>query len=523
MDIFSVPFLVFLVSSFVLFYLVYLLNKAAKKTIVPQWLVLLASSLLFYGFTNYFYLIYLGISFVVSYCAAILCQYKLFKKTNNPDVAEYELNPSVVDSHAKRKKYENIVLTISILINVGILATLKYFDFAVGTVNSLFGTSFAFKHFILPIGISFYTFSLIAYNVDCLKRSTKAEKNPFKFLLFVSYFPKIMNGPISSYDRLKEDGLFSEHNFLDNDYLKSFFRISIGLIKKLVIANTLNVYVNATYSNLQNSYGGGLLLISILYTIQLYCDFSGFIDISLGVSGLFGIKLEENFDVPYISQSIGEFWRRWHITLGAWLKKYIYIPLGGNRVPLWRWIINTLIVWLVSGIWHGANWTFIVWGLFHGVLLVAEGLPKQIRKRKGDNSPPKEKGICLKILCIVGTFALVNLGWIFFRSESLSQSGTFIWHMIQIWKSGYNVFADTSINNANWFFIIAMVFVALLIGLKILLKYKDNISNKFSKPELIGMISKYSVTVVFVSISIFAFFYLKSVGGGESSFIYFNF
>lgn len=525
MNLFSLEFVILLLITFALYYAAFGINKLAKRIIIPQWLLLLIASLIFYGFVNYVYLIYLGISFFVSYVTAICCQYKLFKRVPSDEAeAVYEFSPSRVSSHLERKRYETIITAISILVNVGILAVLKYFNFFASSVNSLLHLSITTYNFIIPLGISFYTFSLIAYNVDCCKRTTNAEKNPFKFLLFVSYFPKVLQGPISSYDRLKQDGLFSEHGFKDNNYLKAFFRISIGLIKKIAIANVLNLYVNASYSNLENSFGGGLLLTSVLYTIQLYCDFSGFADITIGVSNLFGIKLEENFNIPYISSSISEFWRRWHITLGAWLKKYIYIPLGGNRVPVWRWIINTLIVWLISGLWHGANWTFVIWGLFHGILIVLSGLPKQIKKKSGATIEEKENNRIIKILSIIGTFVLVNIGWIFFRSNSIGEAGTFIVHSIQFWKTGsYSLFSDPSISKANWLFIVSIIFVIVLILIKVLSVNKRLLEPKIWKGELITTISTYVITIVFFSISIFVFIYLNSIGGGESSFIYFDF
>ncbi len=531
MDLFSLKFLILLLVTFVAYYAIFGINKIAKRTIIPQWSVLLVASLIFYGFANYVYLIYLVISFLVSYVAALLCQYRLFKATSTDEnQKEYELSFSIVESHSDRRKYENFITAIAILINVGILATLKYYNFFANSANSILHTSLTTYNFIIPLGISFYTFSLIAYNVDCCKRVTQAEKNPFKFLLFVSYFPKVLQGPISSYDQLKEDGLFSEHNFQDNDYLKSFYRISIGLIKKIAIANVLNLYVNASYANINNQFGGALFLTSLLYSIQLYCDFSGFADITIGVSGLFGIKLEENFDIPYISASISEFWRRWHMTLGSWLKKYIYIPLGGNRVSVLRWVINTLIVWFVSGIWHGANWTFIVWGLYNGVLLVINGISKQIKKQKGvaskDNKieTNSKRNKWMNMVSVVVTFLLVNFGWILFRSSSIREAARFVYHMFQFWKPGsYSMFSDTSISQANWLFGLSFAFVAVLILLKIFTTYKDSILSKFQHPEQVKEISKFLVVVVFVSISAFVFLYLKSIGGGESSFIYFDF
>lgn len=512
MDLFSLEFIILLLGTFIVYYLLFVLNKAFKRVVVPQWPILLIASLIFYGFTNWIYLAFLGTSFLISYIFGLITQYRLFPNKN--------FHPEVVESHLDRRAYENIMTTISIVLNVGILATLKYFNFFSTSIASIFHFSPFTINFIIPLGISFYTFSLIAYNVDCNKRTTKAELNPFKFLLFVSYFPKVLQGPISSYDKLKEDGLFNEHRFSDIDYLKCFFRISVGLVKKIVIANVIGLYVDAVYTNLTDSYGLTLLLTSVLYAIQLYCDFSGFMDITIGVSGLFGIKLEENFNIPYISSSIQEFWRRWHITLGNWLKKYIYIPLGGNRVPLWRWILNVLTVWLISGIWHGANWTFVIWGLFHGVLLILTGLPRFLKKDKDDKKPNR----IITILKIIGTFLLVDIGWILFRSDSLPQAFTFVSNMVQVLvPNKYNVFVDTSLSSVNWLFIVSIAMVIILIGIRLLIHYQEVILSKFKKPNIAKYIPMFLVTVVFVSFAIFVFFYTKSIGGNASSFIYFDF
>lgn len=515
MDLFSIEFILFLSSCFVLYYLTFLLNKVCKRIIVPQWTILLLCSLFFYGFTNWIYLAYLISSALLSYLFAIFCQYRIKHKDHKK---------RYVESHLDRKKYENFLCSLVIIINVGVLVVLKYFNFFTSSVNSVFHLNLKTYKFIVPLGISFYTFSLIAYNVDCCKRVTSAEINPIKFLLFVSYFPKVLQGPISSYDKLKEDGLFEQHSFVDNDYLKSLFRISIGLIKKLVIANVMGLYVDKAYANLQAIYGFNLIVISIFYAIQLYCDFSGFMDISIGVSGLFGIKLEENFDVPYLSVSIQDFWRRWHITFGNWLKRYVYIPLGGNRVSIWRWIINTLIVWLISGIWHGANWTFVVWGLYQGVLLSINGLPKQIQKSKGITKENKEIKWTLKVLFVIITFILVDIGWIFFRADNIQDASKFIYHMIQIWcPSTYGPFLDPTLLCYNWLLIISSLLLLVLVALKVVFNNRAKMISSIKYPMWINCVGKYVFTVLFFSLAIFMFFYTKSISGGGSSFIYFDF
>lgn len=493
MDTFSIEFVIFLLIAFTAYYLVSLINKLSKRVVIPQWIVLLIASLIFYGFNHWIYLAFLGGSALISYIAALLC---------------------------KDKKVIGKVSTIlAIVINVGALATLKYFNFFVESANMIFHTGWLTQRFIIPLGISFYTFSLISYNVDSYKNGMPLEKNPLKFLLFVSYFPKILQGPISSYDKLKEDGLFANHSFLDNDYLNSFYRIGIGLIKKIAIANVIGLYVDSVYLNLTNIYGFHLLITTVFYAIQLYCDFSGFMDIVIGVSGLFGIKLEENFKAPYLATSIRHFWRRWHITLGAWLRKYIYIPLGGSRVNIFRWIINVLIVWLVSGIWHGANWTFVIWGLYHGVLLIIEGLITRLTKKYGKGNKPNIVITCLQV-CL--TFILVTAGWILFRADNIHEGARYVWHMIKMWQgSTFNVFEE--LNKAQPFLFIAFGLIAILIVAYVLTQKKDYLVSKIKNYNLVSYISKFVFTALCISFAIFAFLYLKNIGGGESSFIYFDF
>lgn len=389
MNFLSLKFFIFVLITFILFYVVRLI-KIKGKQIIPQWAILFVASLVFYGFTNVIYLIYILGSAAVTYVTSILVQYKFcdFLCASNIINSAISVDPRSVKSHDDRRFYENLITFIAIAINVGVLIVLKYYNFFAETVNGVFSTNFTIYNFIIPLGISFYTFSLISYSVDCCQRKTKVELNPFKFILFVSYFPKVLQGPISSYDQLKQDGLFSGCSFKDNNYLKPIFRICIGIIKKVFIADIIGLYVNGIFANVGTTSSLLLILGSLLYTIQLYCDFSGFMDMALGISGLFGIKLEENFNTPYLSSSVSEFWRRWHITLGAWLRKYIYIPLGGNRVNKFRYIINIFIVWLVSGLWHGANWTFIIWGLFHGLCVTIEGLLQKYKKSQKLEPPP---------------------------------------------------------------------------------------------------------------------------------------
>lgn len=314
--------------------------------------------------------------------------------------------------------------------------------------------------------------------------------------------------------------LFENHKYSEIKYSSSFLRISIGLIKKVAIANVIGLYVDGIYDNIATSSSVILLLGTILYSIQLYCDFSGFIDMSIGISGLFGIKLEENFDTPYLSSSIQEFWRRWHITLGSWLRNYIYIPLGGNRVSKIRWVINTLVIWLISGIWHGANWTYIIWGLYFGVLLVISKLFAPLINRIKNKLALKDN-IFTKSFAIIRTFILVTFGWIFFRSSTLLDSFSYIRNLFSFKLGTYNLFE--TMKSTNIYFIIAFLLILLLIIGRIYSSQRDKIVSKYSNWTKIEGLIILVFTCLFFIFGIYLSIYMNSIGGGESSFIYFDF
>jgi Predicted membrane protein involved in D-alanine export len=300
------------------------------------------------------------------------------------------------------------------------LLVFKYINFFLSSINSVFSLAGSGNHFnsldiILPIGISFYIFQSLGYVIDVYRGTIKAEKNFFMYSLFVSFFPQIMSGPIGRASQLLPQ--LREEKFLDSKLVLSGLQLMLwGFFKKLVIANRLAVYVDRIYGNVDFFNGPSLLLASILYSIEIYCDFSGYTDIAIGVARVLGIKLMKNFDLPYFSSSISEFWRRWHISLSSWFRDYLYIPLGGNRVPKWRNLLNLLITFLVSGLWHGASWTFVIWGGLHGLYLIVEKLLSGKRVPKPRSSIHNR---IYRILNILKVYVLVTFAWIFFRARSL--------------------------------------------------------------------------------------------------------
>jgi alginate O-acetyltransferase complex protein AlgI len=313
-------------------------------------------------------------------------------------------------SEIKRK----LLLLLSISINLGLLFYFKYSNFFVENVNavlSLFGDKqIHWTKLILPIGISFYTFETITYVVDVYRRIHKPLTKFWDYQLYIILFPKLIAGPIIRYHELANQ--ITERKEVIDDKLTGFYRFALGLAKKVLIANQMGQLADAVFATNYSELGTLTAWVgSIAYTFQIYFDFSGYSDMAIGLAKMLGFKFPENFNNPYISQSITDFWRRWHITLGSWMRNYLYIPLGGNKVSTTRLYFNLWIVFLASGLWHGASWSFIFWGAYHGFFLVIE--------RAFFGNVLLKIG---KIPSILFTFLIVNIGWVFFRIEKISDA-----------------------------------------------------------------------------------------------------
>ena len=323
-----------------------------------------------------------------------------------------------------------LALTLSVCVNLGLLFYFKYSNFFIENVNEVLGV-FGFKgvrwtELVLPIGISFYTFETLTYVVDVYRRVHKPLKNFWDYQLYIILFPKLIAGPIIRYHEIADQ--ISDRSKNENaDYrLTGFIRFIIGLSKKVLIANTLGAQADAVFALNYNEIPAFTAWLGILaYTFQIYFDFSGYSDMALGLGKMLGFKFPENFNNPYTSGSITEFWRRWHITLGNWMRNYLYIPLGGNRVPSKkRLYFNLWFVFLASGLWHGASWSFVVWGAFHGFFLVLERLGLEKIQRKIGRFPS-----------VALTFFIVVVGWVFFRIEKIGDALLFLKSMF-----GFNQF-----------------------------------------------------------------------------------
>lgn len=333
-------------------------------------------------------------------------------------------------AEVKEKRNKTIWLWISIGINLGFLGVFKYYNFfASSLVESLsylgITANFGLINVILPVGISFYTFHGLSYVIDIYNERIKPEYNYINYSVFVSFFPLLVAGPIERATHLLPQ-IIKKREF---DYTKAvdgLRQILWGLFKKIVIADNCAEYANIIFNDSANQSGSTLVLGAFFFTFQIYCDFSGYSDIALGTARLFGIELLQNFNYPYFSRDIAEFWRRWHISLSSWFKDYLYIPLGGSKGGMWMRIRNTFAIFIVSGFWHGANWTFIIWGLLNALFI----MPSIIFNTNRNNLQIVAQGKLLpnfkEFGAILITFTLTMFAWIFFRANSVSHAVSYI-------------------------------------------------------------------------------------------------
>ena len=399
----SFEFMLFLPIVFLLYWFVFKPRRL-------QNLFLVVASYVFYGWWDWRFLCLIALTSFSSYVSGILIQ-----------------------RHEGQRHIQRLVSASNIILNLVILAVFKYYNFFMDNLAFLFSSvgyrlDWVTLDIILPVGISFYTFQALSYTIDVYRGQIRPTHDIVEFFAYISFFPQLVAGPIERATNLLPQ-FQRERQF---DYAKAvdgMRQILWGLFKKLVIADNCASAVNAFWTEYNDLSGLSLLAIGILFTFQIYSDFSGYSDIAIGCARLFGISLKQNFNFPYFSRSIPEFWRRWHISLMTWFRDYIYFPLGGSRCARWKVIRNTLIVFFVSGLWHGANWTFICWGLYHACLIAIYIL-------LGINTKSKNVVAQGRLLPSVGefcqltiTFFLAVVGWIIFRSENMPQAYEFLSRM----------------------------------------------------------------------------------------------
>lgn len=325
---------------------------------------------------------------------------------------------------SKAKKGKGLVLALDAVLNLAILGVFKYYDFAAGSVNFLFGCEIMkIRNIALPIGISFFTFQALSYVIDLYRGKCEVQKNILNLALYISFFPQLIAGPIVRYSDV--DKQIQSRRMTTEGFALGFRRFIYGLSKKVIISNCMAQVADKVFAlgaseiTFVSAWVGALG-----YMMQIYYDFSGYSDMAIGLGKMFGFDFLENFHYPYLSRSIREFWQRWHISLGTWFREYVYIPLGGNRKGGFRTIVNLLTVFFLTGLWHGANWTFVVWGLYHGFFQIAEriGLGKLLKKA----------GILGNLYCLIA----VLFGWVLFRADSVSHALMYASHMVAPWKYG---------------------------------------------------------------------------------------
>lgn len=416
---------------------------------------------------------------------------------------DFFMGQMVAKSKARNnRKAAKRFLTISIVVNLSILAFFKYADFIIGTINSVAGLSLPMLSIPLPIGISFFTFQTMSYVIDVYKGATKVQKNWVNYGTYVSMFPQLIAGPIVQYKTIAEQMEYRKENA--SDFAEGIHRFLLGMGKKVLLANTIGLLCDAVMA-LEITQVPVLTawLGAIAYTFQIYFDFSGYSDMAIGLGKMFGFHFLENFNYPYISRSITEFWRRWHISLSSWFKEYVYIPLGGNRRGVLLQARNILVVWMLTGIWHGASWNYVLWGVYYGILLMLE---KFLLKPVLKHLPG--------VLQNVYTMVLVIFGWVLFKCEDLSYCFSYLKAMVGGFHAGW-IGRESMYLLRNY----GALLVILLFGCTMIpKKIGHRITGKFGETSWIGLVLR---IVWYGGIFLISLAYL--VDATYNPFLYFRF
>ena len=478
-------------SSFV-FLLVFLPLVLAIYYICPDKLrnlVLFIASLIFYAWGEPVYVLIMLFSTVFDY-------------TNGRLIENFQ--------NKKNDKMAKTVLVIDLVGNLCILGFFKYTDFAIGTVNSIFGTGISLLHIALPIGISFYTFQTMSYTIDVYKGVVPAQKNILNFGTYVVLFPQLIAGPIVQYKTIGQE--LESRKVGVNDFADGAYRFTMGLAKKVIFSNQIGALWN-TIAVTGELTTATAWLGAFAFTLHIYFDFSGYSDMAIGLGRMFGFHFLENFDHPYMSKSITEFWRRWHISLGSWFREYVYIPLGGNRHGLAKQIRNLLIVWMLTGLWHGASWIFVAWGLYYGILLIIEKLflLKKMEKWPG-------------VIKHIYTMVIVVFGWFIFAIPDIAKPVEYLKAMFGIGVSG--------INGDFWYYVSTNI-VLIIILIICSIDHKSWLTKNKYLNRVYRWYNGWTIdnggktgsavakTIVMVMVLLISFAFL--VGGSYNPFLYFRF
>lgn len=459
----------FLPAVLLLYYVV------LKKFRTAQNILLLVASLLFYAWGEPKYVLIMILSIIVNYIFGLL-----------------------VDKFRASKTKSRLVIALTVVFNLGVLYIFKYLMFTIENINSITGLHLSVPNIVLPIGISFFTFQAMSYVIDVYREKGEAQKNPLNVGLYISFFPQLIAGPIVRYETVAYQIKHREESF--EKFSEGVCRFIIGLAKKVLLANTMAVVADHAFDMPNSELTVVMAWVgAIAYTFQIFFDFGGYSDMAIGLGKMFGFEFLENFNYPYISLSVSEFWRRWHMSLGTWFRDYVYFPLGGSRVKSKaRLVFNLFVVWSLTGIWHGANWTFLCWGLMYFVLLTIEKLIGWEKKY-----PDK-----MKILRRIYTLFFVVMGWVLFRADSIGDAGAYFATMF----GGGNLIDDATIYYALNYLVYFVI--AILVSTPIF----KNISAKINgnNPVVVAVSTVGLFVLLVVSVS-----YI--VKGAYNPFIYFNF
>ena len=456
----------FLPAVLILYY-----NPIIKKRAFRN-AILIASSIFFYAWGEPFFVLLMLASIMFNWLFGL-------------GVAKFK------DSNLSKAK---LFVALSVVMNLSLMFVFKYLTFALENINAIFSSNLDTLDIALPIGISFFTFQAMSYVIDVYRGNGAAQKNPFNVALYIAFFPQLIAGPIVRYQTIAEQINFRKENF--NDFSDGVYRFMLGFCKKVLIANNVASIADEIFNGSEMSVATAWIG-AIAYTLQIFFDFAGYSEMAIGLGKMFGFHFLENFDYPYISKSVSEFWRRWHISLGSWFRDYVYFPLGGSRVSKKsRLIFNLFVVWLLTGIWHGANWTFVVWGLLYFVLLAFEKLTKFPEK--------------LRFFSHIYTMLFVIIGWVIFRAESLSEAFGYLQTMFFCSDAEiFNMKALFYLDNYK-FYLVAGIIACFPIMPKIKEKIKIN-KNVYETVAALALLATFIISLSF------------TIKGSYNPFIYFNF
>ena len=462
----------FLPAVLFFYYVVFRKNRTLQN------LFLLIASLFFYGWGEpKFVFVMLG-SICVNWLLALL-----------------------VDKYSEKKTLTKVLLLVAVVVNLSLLFVFKYLNFTVSNLNHFLTNDIQIKSIALPIGISFFTFQAMSYVIDVYRKNGEVQKNPMNVGLYIAFFPQLIAGPIVRYQTIA-DQIKNRKETL-SVFSDGIVRFITGFCKKIILSDTFALIADAAFDNQETNSASFAWLGAIAYTLQIYFDFGGYSDMGIGLGKMFGFHFLENFDYPYVSTSVTDFWRRWHISLGSWFRDYVYFPLGGSRVEKKsRLVFNLFAVWFLTGVWHGANWTFILWGLMYFVLLVIEKLTGMPKSKK------------LKPLRYVYTMFFVVIGWVLFRSENVTSAFDYIGSMFGMRGNGF-LSDETLLYGSNYY-------MTFIIGILASLPIVPFVKKKMSTlpARAVSVIEVAEIVLLFVIFFVAMSYMVK---GTYSPFIYFNF